>query len=180
MHNPWKTLGSKIIYKNSWITLREDDVITPTGKKGIYGVVDCKIATGIVALTEENEVILVGQYRYTMNEYSWEIIEGGTEANEDPKTAAIRELQEEAGYATNDVIQLGGEIHLSNSHSSERGLLYLAKDLRPVPATPEDTEVLTIKKVPLKEAIKLIENGEINDSLSIIGIYRAARHLNLL
>ena len=180
MHNPWKTLSSRIVYKNPWITLREDDVITPSGNKGIYGVVDCKIATGVVALTKESNIVLVGQYRYTMHEYSWEIIEGGTEAGEDPKEAAKRELQEEAGYLSKDFIELGPEIHLSNSHSSERGLLYLAKDLETVPSAPEETEVLVIKEVPFKDAIALIENGEIKDSLSIIGIYRAGRLLNFL
>ena len=180
MHNPWKTLNSRIVYKNPWITLREDDVITPSGTKGIYGVVDCKIATGVVALTEDNKVVLVGQYRYTMDEYSWEIVEGGTEPGEDPMLAAKRELQEEAGLLSKDFISLGAEVHLSNSHSSERGLLYLAKDLYPIPSSPDETEVLAIKEVPFKEAITLIENGEIKDALSIIGIYRAGRLLNLI
>lgn len=180
MHNPWKTLSSRVVYKNPWITLREDDVITPSGTKGIYGVVDCKIATGVVAITKENKVVLVGQYRYTMDEYSWEIIEGGTEAGEDPMEAAKRELQEEAGYKSSDFKILGGEIHLSNSHSSERGLLYLAKELAGVPSSPEETEVLAIKEVSFNTAIELIENGEIKDALSIIGIYRAGRLLNLL
>ncbi len=180
MHNPWKTLSSKIVYKNPWITLREDAVVTPSGAKGIYGVVDCKIATGVVAITKDNDIVLVGQYRYTMDEYSWEIIEGGTEPGENPKEAAKRELQEEAGYVSKEFTELGAEIHLSNSHSSERGLLYLARDLESVPATPEETEVLAIKTVPFQDAIVLIENGEIKDSLSIIGIYRAGRMLNLL
>jgi 8-oxo-dGTP pyrophosphatase MutT (NUDIX family) len=180
LSNPWKTLSSKIAYKNPWITLREDQVITPAGKEGIYGVVECKIATGVVAVTKDGGIILVGQYRYTMDEYSWEIIEGGTEIDENPEFAAQRELKEEAGLISSNFIQLGPEIHLSNSHSNERALLYLATELESVPAEPEDTEILSIKEVSYLEAVELIENGGIKDALSIIGIYRAGRKLNLI
>jgi ADP-ribose pyrophosphatase len=176
--NPWKTLGSKIAYQNPWIRVREDIVIRPDGAEGIYGVVECRKATGVVALTEDQEVYLVGQYRYTMEEYSWEIIEGGAEADEPPLEAAKRELAEEAGLIAKDWIALGGELHLTNCHSSERGWLYLATGLTTTKATPEGTEVLQLKKLPLADALTLVRDGTIKDAMSVIGLERAANFLS--
>ncbi len=178
--NPWKTLSTKVVYKNPWITVREDDVITPSGEKGIYGVVESRIATGIVALTENSEIVLVGQFRYAMNEYSWEIIEGGAEQGEDPQTAAVRELAEEAGLIPAHVEVLGDEIHLSNCHSSERAYLYFAKGLTKTNTNPDSTEQLQIKTVSIKTALEMLEKGEIKDSLSIIAIYRIAIKLGII
>lgn len=178
-HNPWKTLSTKEVYKNPWIRVREDSIIKPNGENGIYGVVESKIATGIIPLFDDQSTILVGQYRYAMDQYSWEIVEGGADFNEDPLTAAKRELEEEAGYSAAQVELLGGEIHLSNSHSSERGYLYIGRGLTPCEKRPDDTEVLTVKRLHVKEALELVESNQIQDSLSIIGLLRIARLLNL-
>ncbi len=138
--NPWKTINSKVVYKNDWIQVREDNVIRPDGKPGIYGVVETRIATGVIAVTPENEIYLVGQYRYPTDCYSWEIIEGGTELDESPLETAKRELREEAGLLAESWEQLGGEIHLSNCFSTEIGVFFLAKGLTIVQAEPEGTE----------------------------------------
>jgi len=119
--NPWTTLATRVVYTNPWITVREDKVLRPNGSPGIYGVVETRLATGVLALTPEEDCYLVGQYRYTMHEYSWELIEGGSDPGEDALAAAQRELREEAGLTARDWQPLGGEIHLSNCHSSERG-----------------------------------------------------------
>ena len=176
-NNPWKTLGSTHIYSNAWMSLREDQVIRPDGQKGIYGVVESRAATGVVALTPDQEVYLVGQYRYPTEMYSWEIIQGGAEENEDPLTACKRELQEEAGLIAQQWTQLGGEVHLSNCISSERGYVYLAEDLSETQATPDGTEVLQVKTVPFDEAIAMAHSGEIVDAMSIIGIYHTEKWL---
>jgi len=172
--NPWKTLDSKIVYQTPWMTVREDKVIQPNGTSGIYGYLDLKIATGVVALTENSEVYLVGQYRYPTRNYSWEVIEGGTEKGETPLEAAKRELKEEAGLEATDWIQLGGEIHLSNCITSEIGFIFLARDLKVVPASPDATEILKVKKIPYDCARDMTVNGEITDALSIIALYRTA------
>lgn len=168
--NPWKTLSSEVKYENPWITVREDQVIRPDGKPGIYGVVDCRVATGVIALTEADEVYLVGQYRYALDCYSWEIIEGGAEVGEDPLEACKRELQEEAGLLADHWEPLGHELHLTNCHSSERGFLYVARGLHHVGASPEGTEELQVKKVPWAEAVAMVDRGEINDAFSIMAI----------
>ena len=177
--NPWKTLSTRMIYENPWISVREDQVIRPNGTPGIYGVVEARLATGVVALTEENEVYLVGQYRYPTNVYSWEIIEGGADTGEDALTAITRELKEEAGLTAAHWEELGGEFHLSNCFSAERGRLFLARRLTDGESAPDDTEQLQVKKVPFAEALRMVDSGEIVDAVSIIGILRAQRHLGL-
>lgn len=168
--NPWKTLSSRAIYSNPWISVREDQVIRPDGQPGIYGVVETRIAAGVLALTPEDELYLVGQYRYTMDAYSWEIIEGGTDPGEGPLEAAKRELQEEAGLAAEHWEALGGEIHVSNCHSSERGYVFIARGLSQVASCPDATEELQLRKVPFEEALRMVQQGEITDAIAMIGI----------
>ncbi len=175
--NPWKTLDSRIIYTNAWIRLREDQVIRPDGAPGIYSVVETKIATAVVALDNNLEVFLVGQYRYPTQCYSWEIIAGGTDAGESSLEAAQRELKEEAGLQARQWEQLGSDIQLSNCFSNEIARIYLARDLQDVGAEPEATEVLTMKKLPLAEALQQVADGTINDSLSVLGLLLLERKL---
>ncbi len=170
--NPWKTVGTRLVYQNEWISVREDSVLRPDGSPGIYGVVDTRIATGVIALTTKQEVYLIGQWRYPLERYSWEIVEGGTDEGELPLDAIKRELKEEAGLVAKEWQQLGGEVHLSNCFSSERALLYVASDLQKVPSEPDATEVLQVKKVPLSECLAMIDSGEITDAMSVIGLLR--------
>ncbi len=177
--NPWKTCGSRIVYENPWIRVREDAVICPDGSEGIYGVVEARLATGVIALSPAEEIYLVGQFRYPTNAYSWEIIEGGADHGEDALSAAKRELQEEAGLRAKKWRQLGGEVHLSNCFSAEVGIIFIAEELEETASSPDTTEVLQIKKIPFKESVEMVERGEIQDGLSIIGILRAERLLTV-
>lgn len=175
--NPWKKLYSKTIYTNSWLTLREDKVIRPDGKEGIYSVVDTRIATGVLALTPQRDIYLVGQFRYPTNVYSWEIVEGGSDPGEDALETAKRELQEEAGLIAAKWTPLGSVIHLSNCISSEIGYFFIAEELTQTQARPDATELLQIKKVPFEECLAMADSGEINDAMSLIGIYRLDRRI---
>ena len=159
------------------MTIREDRVIRPDGADGIYGVMETRIATGVVALTPEKDVYLVGQYRYPTECYSWEIVEGGTDPGEMPLATAKRELKEEAGIVAERWSQLGGEIHLSNCISSEIGYLYLAQGLTETEPEPDGTEVLQIRKVPLAECLAMVDRGEIQDAMTIMGLLRLDRDL---
>jgi 8-oxo-dGTP pyrophosphatase MutT (NUDIX family) len=170
--SPWKTLASKPIYNNPWIEVTEFDVINPSGNKGIYGKVHFKnLAIGVIALDAELNTYLVGQYRYTLDAYSWEIPEGGGPMHEDPLDAAKRELLEETGLvaASWTILQ---EIHLSNSVSDEFGYVYLARELTTGEASPEETEQLQVVKIPFGEAYKLVEENKITDSLSVAAILK--------
>ncbi len=170
--NPWKTLGTKVVYENPWISVREDQVIRPDGSEGIYGVVDTRAATGVIALDNDNNVYLVGQHRYPFNRYSWEIIEGGADIGEDPLTAIKRELREEAGLLAAKWQQLGTPVQLSNCFSSEVGYFFLASELSEAQSSPDGTEVLEIRKLPVSEAIRWAQLGKIEDSMSIIALMR--------
>lgn len=171
--NPWVTHGTRIVYKNNWITVREDQVTCPDGQPGIYGVVSGALATGVVAINEKNEIYLVGQFRYSIGKYSWEIPEGGALPGEDALSAAKRELQEEAGIVAESWTQMGEPVHTSNCISDETAYLYLAKNLKYVGNKPDPTEVLKVKCVPFAEALNSIHRGDISDGMSIIGIARA-------
>ena len=175
--NPWKTIGTALKYANNWIRVREDQVIRPDGNPGIYGVVETRMATAVIALTPKREVYLVGQYRYPTKHYSWEIIEGGTEHGEEPRHAAERELEEEAGLKASKWCELGEPVHLSNCYTDEVGYFFLAQGLTSVPARPEGTEVLVIEKKPFSEVMAMVEDGIIKDMLTIVGIYRLERYL---
>jgi 8-oxo-dGTP pyrophosphatase MutT (NUDIX family) len=170
--NRWQLLSSKEVYRNPWIAVREDQVVRPDGQPGIYGVVNPKIATGVAALTEGREIYLVGQYRYPTQVYSWEIIEGGAEPGEAPEIAAKRELEEEAGLVAESFSSLGGVAHLSNCYTSEQAYFYLARHLKEVSKKPDPTEVLTVIKLPFKEALELLKSGEIKDAITVIALYR--------
>jgi 8-oxo-dGTP pyrophosphatase MutT (NUDIX family) len=175
--NPWKVLGTRSVYKNPWFSVREDQVIRPDGNPGTYSVVEPKVATGVVALDDDDHVWLVGQYRYPINLYSWEIIEGGAETGESAQSAAIRELKEEAGLVASDWTTLGPPAYLSNCFTSEQAVFFLAQGLAHVEAEPDGTEVLQLKRVPFNEVISQVRTGEISDAVSVIALERAWHYL---
>jgi 8-oxo-dGTP pyrophosphatase MutT (NUDIX family) len=173
LSNPWKTEKISEIYENKWIKVTHEDVTTPTGTPGIYGKVHFKnIAIGIIPLDEEGNTWLVGQYRYVLNEYSWEIVEGGGPLEQDPLESAKRELAEEVGLAASrwDVL---AEINTSNSVTDEYSIIYIARGLTPAYAPLDDTELLQVRKLPFREAVQMAMNGVIKDSISVVGLLKA-------
>lgn len=174
--NPWQTLSSEEKYDNRWISVTEYQVINPAGGNGIYGKVHFKNkAIGIVALDENNNTWLVGQWRYTLNEWSWEIPEGGGPLNDDPLQSAKRELKEETGLIANrwTLIQ---RVHLSNSVSDEEGFIFLAEDLTHGESELEETEAdMKIQKLPLNDVVTMVLDGKITDSLTVMAILKVAR-----
>ena len=177
--NPWKKTDSKEIYSNPWIKVVEDQVIRPNQTKGIYGHVHFKNkAIGIVPIDDELNTWLVGQYRYTLNEYSWEIPTGGVPFSENSVEGAQRELKEETGLIAAKWSELL-KIHTSNSVTDEYGFIYLAEELTQGEMDWDETEELQIKKVPLAEAVTMVMNSQITDSMSIAGILKAARKIGL-
>jgi 8-oxo-dGTP pyrophosphatase MutT (NUDIX family) len=175
--NPWKTLSSRVVYDNPWIRVREDQVIRPDGQPGIYGVVHYKnIAVGVVPVDQDGSIHLVGQYRYALNRYSWEIPEGGCPEGTSPFETAKRELAEETGFTAQNW-ELLGEADLSNSVSDETAVYFVATGLLPGEAAPEGTELLQRKRVSLEEALEMIADRSITDALSIIALLHYARTL---
>jgi 8-oxo-dGTP pyrophosphatase MutT (NUDIX family) len=172
LHNPWQIKGQKQVYDNPWIGVTEFDVINPSGGKGIYGKVHFKgWAIGVLALDEQFNTWLVGQYRFPLNQYSWEIPEGGGPLDIDPLLSAQRELLEETGLVAKDWSRIM-EMHLSNSVSDEHAIIYLARNLSQETACPEETEQLQVRKLPFEEAYQLVEQGKITDSVSVAAILK--------
>lgn len=172
-NNPWQTLESELKYDNNWISVTEHQVINPSGGKGIYGEVHFKnIAIGILPLDENYNTWLVGQYRYPLKAYSWEIPEGGGPLGKEPLDGAKRELLEETGMSAKNWQEIQ-RMHLSNSVSDELSIIYIATDLIQGIAMPEETEQLVVKKLPFEEAYQMVLNGKITDSMSVAAILKA-------
>lgn len=175
MTNPWQTLSTSEVYSNPWIRVREDQVINPSGKPGIYGVVEYKNrAVGVIPIDDEGFTWLVGQYRYTHDLYEWEIPEGGCPEGESLTDCAKRELLEETGIIAGELEMILDGIQLSNSVSNEKAYIYVARKLSLTTATPEETEKLEVKRVPLQEAIAMAMDGRIRDGMSVMGLLKLA------
>ena len=177
--NPWGCTSSREIYENPWIKVIEDQVIRPNKTEGIYGKIHFKNkAIGIIPIDAEMNTWLVGQYRYTLNEYSWEIPTGGVPLDEDTLGGAKRELKEETGLSAKKWTRLL-KINTSNSVTDEFGFVYVAEDLTQGEMDWDETEELKIKKIPLKQALEMVMTSQITDSLSIAGILKTVRLFGL-
>lgn len=176
---PWKRLSRDTIYDNPWITVTHETVKTPAGCDGIYGKIHFKNrAIGIIPIDSQGNTVLVGQHRYTLDEYSWEIPMGGGPLEEPPLVSAQRELREETGLHGGDWRQLF-KLHTSNSVTDEEGYVFLARNLQTGPAQPEPSESdLSVKHLPFDEAVAMIDRGEITDVISIAGLLAVARLLD--
>jgi 8-oxo-dGTP pyrophosphatase MutT (NUDIX family) len=173
--NPWTKTSSTQVYDNPWVSIRHEEVIKPNGEPGIYGVAHFKNkAIAIVPVDSELNTWLVGQYRYPLEEYSWEIPMGGGALDVESLDSAKRELKEETGISAESWTELG-RIHTSNSVTDEVGYMYLAENLTFGESEPDDTEILKIQKVSLSKAIEMVMNSEITDSLSIAALLKVAR-----
>jgi len=171
-NNPWKTIKSQVTYDNDWIKVTENQTINSAGGDGVYGVVHFKnIAIGIIPLDEDYNTWLIGQYRYPLKAYSWEICEGGGLHKNDTLDSAKRELHEELGIKAEKWTNIM-DVHLSNSVSDEKGVIYIAKGLSFHPPEPEEGEVLQIKKMPFSTVFQMVMDGELTDSLTIAGVLK--------
>lgn len=172
--NPWRTLSARPVYENPWIRVREDQVLRPDGKPGIYGVVEFKNrAVGVLPVEADGSIWLVGQHRYPLNQYSWEIPEGGAPPHETPEQSALRELKEETGL-TCGKLELIATSHLSNSVCDEIAFVYRASGLTHGPSEPEGCERIEVRRFPWDEAWSMLHRAEITDSMSVIAILHEA------
>jgi 8-oxo-dGTP pyrophosphatase MutT (NUDIX family) len=172
--NPWTVLSQATVYENAWIRVDHHEVLSPGGGPGVYGKIHFKnIATGVVPIDEKGNVILVGQYRFPLGAYSWEIPEGGGRRELPVLESVQRELREECGLVASSWREIL-EMDLSNSVSDERCSLFLAWDLSEAPGQPDETEQLEIARVPFWEAVARVKRGEIRDAMSVAALLRVA------
>lgn len=171
-HNPWSVRSSEVRYENPWISVRHDEVTDPSGRGGIYGVVSPhNLALGVLPILDDGSVLLVGQYRYPLDRYSWEMPEGGGAKDIDPLTSIARELREETGYEASSWLSIM-DITLSNSVTDEWAMCWVAwrLHLHAEGAEPESTEDLAIWHVPFHHAVEMVWTGKIFDSMTVATI----------
>lgn len=172
--NPWKRVSSRIPYKNQWIQVREDSVVRPDGSPGIYGVIELRPSIAVVALNDQAEIVLVGQWRYPTNSYSWEIPRGGSlDGETNLLSVARRELLEETGVVA-DEWRVLGEFDLCNGVLQSTERLYLATSLRVTPPPVDPAEPVESRWVPLSQAVEMVLGNEIREATSAGAILKAA------
>jgi len=172
---PWKTLSTREIYKNKWMRLREDIAELPNGHTTIYGVCEFGECVGVLPFVDEQNVLLVRQYRYVQQEnHRWEMPTGGIRIGETSEQAAQRELMEEVGYCADQLTWIS-TYYPSKSICYETAHLYIGRNLVPARAVPDETEFFERAVIPFEEAVKMVETSEIRDSMTVIAILHAAR-----
>lgn len=171
---PWTIHESRQIYDNPWIEVNEHQVTQPDGSPSIYGVMSPKfIALGVLPIFEDGSTVLVGQYRFAPDRYSWELPEGGGRLDADPLESAKRELAEETGYrATQWETFL--ELDMSNSVTDEASIAYLAWDLEPGKTDLDSSEAdLVSERVSFQQALSRAMSGEIRDAFTVVMLGKA-------
>ena len=172
---PWKTLSTREIYKNKWMRLREDIAELPNGHTTIYGVCEFGECVGVLPFLDDQNVLLIRQYRYVHQEnHRWEMPTGGIRPGETPEQAAQRELMEEGGYCA-DQLDWVSTYHTSKSVCLETAYLYLGRSLSPAEAPPDETEFLERNVFPFEKVLHMVEASEIRDSMTVIAVLHAAR-----
>ena len=169
---PWTTLKEELRYETPWISVSHHEILDPSGQQGIYGVVHFKnLAIGVVPLDADLNTWIVGQYRYPVRAYSWEIPEGGGKRNIPPQASAERELREEAGIVASRWAEIL-RMDLSNSASDEEVVLYVAQGLTFFEPEPDHNEELVLRKLPFAELYAMVTRGEVRDSLTVAAVLR--------
>jgi len=173
-HKPWKTLSSRPVYQNPWMSLREDIAEMPDGRTTLYGVVSFGDCVGVVPFLDDDRVLLVRQYRYVQKDARWEIPTGGVKESESLRDAAQRELQEETGYGAEQLTWISS-YYTSKCICEETAHLYIGKGLSPAPCPRDETEFIEVKDFEFAEVLRMVNDCEIMDSMSVIAILHVAR-----
>lgn len=174
MGQPWTTLESRTVYRNRWMSVREDLVRMPDGRTTIYGVVRCADAVGVLPFLDPDTVLMVRQYRYVARRVTWEMPTGGVHPGESLEEAAQRELAEETSCRAGRLVHVS-TFHTSKSVMDETAHLFLGYDLAPTGGAPDPTEFLEVQPVPFERVVEMVERGDILDAMTIIAVLQAAR-----
>jgi len=174
---PWTTASSRQVYRNPWLSLREDQVVLPDQRTTIYGVITCGHCVGVLPFIDENTVVLIKQYRYVAQRVTWEMPTGGVHPGETIETAAQRELAEEIGYRAGR-LQWISTYHTSKSVMDETAHLFIGEGLEGLKLRPDDTEFIEVRPFPFDKVVEMVLASEILDSMTVIATLHAARLKN--
>lgn len=173
---PWTIVNSDTVYKNSWISVREDNVIRPDGKKGIFGVVEMKNGVSVLPIDNNKNIYLTKEYHYAVEKETVEAVSGGIDKGENKEVAVRRELKEELGITAKKLVYLGKVLPLT-SLVDITNHLFLAKGLKFSNARPEGTEIIKVVKIPMKKAVKWVFDGTICDGTTVALMLKAREYL---
>ena len=171
--SPWQQLASRQVYRNKWMAIREDQVRMPDGRETIYGVVDCGHCVGVLPFVDPEHVLLVGQYRYVAQRFTWEMPTGGVRPGESLEAAAQRELAEEAGQRAGRLTWVS-TYHTSKSVMNESAHLYIGEGLAAAARAADDTEFIERRVFPFRQVVEMVTRSEITDSMTVIAVLHAA------
>jgi ADP-ribose pyrophosphatase len=171
---PWRTLSSRPVYSNKWISVREDMVAMPDGRTTVYGVVSCGHCVGVLPFVDSDTVLLVRQYRYVAGRPTWEMPTGGVHQGETLEQAAQRELAEETGHRAGHLVQVS-TYHTSKSVVDETAHLFLADGLHRAETAPDETEFIDVDAFPFDTVLRMVLEGEIVDSMTVVAVLLASR-----
>jgi len=171
--SPWQQLASRQVYRNKWMAIREDQVRMPDGRETIYGVVDCGHCVGVLPFVDPEHVLLVGQYRYVAQRFTWEMPTGGVRPGESLEAAAQRELAEEAGQRAGRLTWVS-TYHTSKSVMNESAHLYIGEGLAAADRAADDTEFIERRVFPFRQVVEMVTRSEITDSMTVIAVLHAA------
>jgi NTP pyrophosphohydrolases including oxidative damage repair enzymes len=179
VRNPWKTLRSRVAYENAWLRVREDEVLRPDGQPGIYGVVEIRPSVGVLAFNDKDEVAIVGQWRYALGRYTYEIVRGGSaEGETNMLAAARRELREETGFEAQRWQELGA-VDVCNGVTTDVQHLFVASELNFAGVDQDPVEEIVTAWCPFEQALEMAMNGEITEVCSVAAILKYSRRQRL-
>jgi len=178
MTKPFTTLSSQIAWSCPWYNIRQDEILLPDGSPGIYNVIQKAPSVWIVPVTPTGDIVLIRQYRYTIDDNCWEVPAGGIKEGQTPEEAAIEELREEVGGHSTNWISIG-PLYTANGICNEIGHIFLARNVDLRQTAHESAEVIEIHQKSIAEVVTMARTNQITDGSSALAILLCQSHLEL-